>query len=112
MSDHPLTLPHILIENAKKFHPSKAAIREKDYGIWQEISWKEYGRHARHFCLGLISLGLKRGERRVAEADPEVSPEDAEQMIQRAYSIASSSRMGEYLEFYISLVASGELTPR
>jgi long-chain acyl-CoA synthetase len=38
------------------------ALRQKDFGVWQEISWEKYGRHVRHFCLGLIGLGLKRGE--------------------------------------------------
>jgi ferredoxin/flavodoxin---NADP+ reductase len=69
-----------------------------------------------------VSLGLKRSEPRVSEADPEpetdpkngpgAAPFDPEQMIRRAYSIASSSRIGEYIEFYISLVPSGDLTPR
>jgi long-chain acyl-CoA synthetase len=40
----------------------RVALRQKDFGVWQEISWNEYGRHVRHFCLGLLSLGLKRGE--------------------------------------------------
>jgi ferredoxin--NADP+ reductase len=33
-------------------------------------------------------------------------------MIRRAYSIASESRADEYLEFYLTVVLSGELTPR
>ena len=33
-------------------------------------------------------------------------------LIRRAYSIASSSRARQYLEFYITLVKSGALTPR
>ncbi|MCH8211759.1 MAG: hypothetical protein IIB99_10380, partial [Planctomycetes bacterium] len=33
-------------------------------------------------------------------------------MIRRAYSIASSSKINEYVELYITLVRSGELTPR
>jgi ferredoxin--NADP+ reductase len=33
-------------------------------------------------------------------------------MIRRAYSIASESRADEYLEFYLTVVMSGELTPR
>jgi ferredoxin/flavodoxin---NADP+ reductase len=33
-------------------------------------------------------------------------------LVQRAYSIASSSNADEYLEFYITLLSSGELTPR
>jgi len=40
----------------------RVALREKDLGIWQEISWNEYFRHVRHFCLGLIELGLKPGD--------------------------------------------------
>ena len=37
---------------------------------------------------------------------------DPERMIRRAYSIASESRADEFLEFYLTLVLSGELTPR
>jgi ferredoxin--NADP+ reductase len=37
---------------------------------------------------------------------------DPERMIRRAYSIASESRADEYLEFYLTVVSSGELTPR
>jgi ferredoxin--NADP+ reductase len=33
-------------------------------------------------------------------------------MIRRAYSIASESKADEYLEFYLTVVMSGELTPR
>ncbi len=37
---------------------------------------------------------------------------DPERMIRRAYSIASASRSDEFLEFYLTVVMSGELTPR
>jgi ferredoxin--NADP+ reductase len=37
---------------------------------------------------------------------------DPDRMVRRAYSIASESRADEYLEFYLTLVLSGELTPR
>jgi ferredoxin--NADP+ reductase len=33
-------------------------------------------------------------------------------MVRRAYSIASESRADEFLEFYLTVVMSGELTPR
>jgi len=55
------TIPHLLWRNVKRYS-DRVALRQKDFGVWQEISWKEYGRHVRHFCLGLLSLGLKRGE--------------------------------------------------
>ncbi|MBD3162981.1 MAG: ferredoxin--NADP reductase [Candidatus Eisenbacteria bacterium] len=59
-------------------------------------------------------LGLKRKEPRVMEADEEEPQEraDPDKMIRRAYSIASSSKAGEYVEFYLTLVSSGELSPR
>ena len=37
---------------------------------------------------------------------------EPDRMIRRAYSIASESRADEYLEFYLTVVMSGELTPR
>lgn len=58
-------------------------------------------------------LGLKRSAPRVAEADPEDVPvEKPDKLIRRAYSIASGSGSKDYLEFYISMATSGELTPR
>ncbi|WP_425493365.1 AMP-dependent synthetase/ligase [Hoeflea prorocentri] len=36
--------------------------REKEYGIWLSYSWNDYLEHARLIGLGLIALGLKRGE--------------------------------------------------
>ncbi len=58
-------------------------------------------------------LGLAGKDRRVAEAEPEEKPAvNPEKIIKRAYSLTSSSNNHDYLEFYISLVTSGELTPR
>ncbi|UCF57793.1 MAG: AMP-binding protein, partial [Deltaproteobacteria bacterium] len=38
-------------------------LRKKDFGIWHEISWKDYYQHVKHFALGLVKLGLKKGDR-------------------------------------------------
>ncbi|MDN2565093.1 long-chain fatty acid--CoA ligase [Aquibium sp. A9E412] len=40
----------------------KVAHREKDYGIWLAYSWNDFYEHARLIGLGLVALGLKRGE--------------------------------------------------
>jgi long-chain acyl-CoA synthetase len=40
----------------------KVAHREKDYGIWLSYSWTDFYEHARLIGLGLLALGLKRGE--------------------------------------------------
>jgi long-chain acyl-CoA synthetase len=53
------TLPKLLRRNAEQF-TNRTAFREKDFGIWQRISWQEYFEHARALGLGLIALGLQR----------------------------------------------------
>jgi ferredoxin--NADP+ reductase len=56
---------------------------------------------------------LTKGAERVPEAAPEENADaDPGKLIRRAYSISSASREGEFYEFYITLVHSGELTPR
>lgn len=57
-------------------------------------------------------LGLPGAAPRTNYSDPEEAPVPPEKKILRAYSAASSSKEGEYLEFYITLVRSGALTPR
>ena len=42
--------------------PDKIALREKDFGIWNEYSWADWGEQARLVGLGLKALGLKRGD--------------------------------------------------
>ena len=42
--------------------PDKVAIREKDFGIWNEYTWADYGREAELAGLGLAALGLNRGD--------------------------------------------------
>ena len=57
-------------------------------------------------------LGLLGGAPRVAEATPEETPTEPDKLIRRAYSIASSSLERRYVEFYLTLITSGQLTPR
>lgn len=56
------TLPKLLSSRAYKFK-QKVAFREKDLGIWQEVTWEEYHRHVTYFALGLLELGMKKGDR-------------------------------------------------
>ena len=57
-------------------------------------------------------LGLPGSAVRHPLGDPEEETLDPERLIRRSYSIASGSVAREYLEFYVTLVRSGELTPR
>ncbi|HKI49751.1 MAG TPA: AMP-binding protein, partial [Desulfobacteria bacterium] len=40
----------------------KVAMREKNYGIWEPFTWSDYGKKAREIGMGLLSLGLNRGD--------------------------------------------------
>ncbi len=42
---------------------TKIALRQKDFGIWQSFTWDESYQQVRDFSLGLVSMGLKRGDR-------------------------------------------------
>ncbi len=59
-------------------------------------------------------LGLPGKARRcmISDSEEEGDAPAPDRLIKRAYSIASSSVAREYLEFYVVLVPSGQLTPR
>jgi len=52
-----ITLPKLLKRNVG-LYGDKVALREKDLGIWQRVSWKQYWEHVRNFALGLKEFGL------------------------------------------------------
>ncbi|MEK7701732.1 MAG: AMP-binding protein, partial [candidate division NC10 bacterium] len=56
------TFPKLIRANARRW-PDKIAVREKDYGIWQSYTWREYYEQARLIALGLASLGFARGDK-------------------------------------------------
>jgi long-chain acyl-CoA synthetase len=56
------TFPKLIQSNAARF-PDKVAVREKDYGIWQRYTWREYHEQGKLIALGLASLGFRRGDK-------------------------------------------------
>ncbi|MCL4425559.1 MAG: AMP-binding protein [Firmicutes bacterium] len=56
------TLPKLLWRNALQAG-NRVALREKEFGIWGEVTWQGYLEHVRDFSLGLISLGLGQGDK-------------------------------------------------
>ena len=61
--DHvPATLPGLLARRAAE-HPDRIALREKEFGIWQEITWAGFLARVRSFALGLVDLGIEKGDR-------------------------------------------------
>ena len=55
------TFPKLLLHNAANW-PGDVAMREKEFGIWNELSWADCRDRVRLIALGLGSLGLHRGE--------------------------------------------------
>lgn len=57
-----ITIPQLLRQRAA-MHGDRLALREKEYGIWNPYSWRHYYETARAVALGLMSLGIKPGDR-------------------------------------------------
>ncbi|MDW8214445.1 MAG: long-chain fatty acid--CoA ligase [Roseiflexaceae bacterium] len=57
-----MTLPQLLMHNAQRFG-DRVALREKDFGIWQTVTWRQFADHVRAFAMGLHALGVQRGDK-------------------------------------------------
>jgi long-chain acyl-CoA synthetase len=57
------TIPQLFVAKARRYGSGKVALREKAYGIWQEVTWQQYFEHVRTLCLGLVQLSLRRGDK-------------------------------------------------
>ncbi len=55
------TFPQLLLNHARQ-RPTAAALREKEYGIWQTTTWSDLTRMVEHLACGLHQAGLHRGE--------------------------------------------------
>ncbi len=62
------TLPQLLRLRAEK-EGDRVALRQKDFGIWNEITYAEYYEKVLLFAHGLLSLGFEPGDRLAIIAD-------------------------------------------
>ncbi len=67
-SDAPLAgadtrTPASLVRDWAEASPARVAMREKDYGIWQEITWQELWDTVLNAAHGLLALGVNVGDR-------------------------------------------------
>ncbi|MFH1091630.1 MAG: AMP-binding protein, partial [Pseudomonadota bacterium] len=53
-------LPDLFFRQVEKYG-QRVALRHKDYGIWNRISWRDYGQGVRETAFGLLSFGLHPG---------------------------------------------------
>jgi long-chain acyl-CoA synthetase len=54
------TFPRLLLQHAAA-RGSRTAMREKDLGIWQSWTWRQYADEVRLLAGGLAALGFRRG---------------------------------------------------
>ena len=62
------TFPRLLLDHAQR-RPDAPALREKEYGIWQTLSWKALAAEVRRMAGGLAAAGLQRGQHIVVIGD-------------------------------------------
>ena len=61
--ENPQTIPQHFLHQVARFGDKKVALRQKEFGIWREFNWQESYEQVRDFGLGLIQLGLNRGDK-------------------------------------------------
>jgi long-chain acyl-CoA synthetase len=55
------TFPRLLLDHAAR-RPLATALREKEYGIWQSLTWQALAEMVKGLACGLHQSGLQRGE--------------------------------------------------
>jgi long-chain acyl-CoA synthetase len=63
------SVPQLFLERAAA-RPHSVALRYKDFGLYQEVTWRRYREEVEAFALGLISLGVEAGDRIAIMGDP------------------------------------------
>ncbi|HNB47515.1 MAG TPA: AMP-binding protein, partial [Burkholderiaceae bacterium] len=63
-----LTFPRLLLDHARR-RPQAAALREKEYGIWQSLNWHDLLEMVRGIAGGMAAAGLQAGQHVVVVGD-------------------------------------------
>ena len=58
-----LTIPKLFLQQCRKYGKDKVAMREKEFGIWIPFTWQDYYTNVKYLSLGMVGLGLKRGDK-------------------------------------------------
>ena len=57
------TYPKLLYRNYHQWGNRGIALRKKEYGIWREYTWTECYEKVKDLFLGLVSLGIEKGDK-------------------------------------------------
>ncbi len=55
------TLIGLIVKNAQEM-PDEVAMREKRYGVWSPMTWREFLQNVQRFALGLLALDFKAND--------------------------------------------------
>ncbi len=58
-----LTIPKLFLAQCKRYGNSKVSMREKEFGIWRPYTWQDYYDNVKFLCLGMVAMGLKKGDK-------------------------------------------------
>ncbi|MBT6504507.1 MAG: AMP-binding protein [Deltaproteobacteria bacterium] len=62
------TLIGLIVKNANEI-PHEVAMREKRYGVWSPMTWRQFRDNVQRFALGLVELGLKPDDKLTVVGD-------------------------------------------
>ena len=62
------TFPRLMLDHARQ-RPDAAALREKEYGIWQTTSWSKLARLVRDLTCGMAEAGMVAGQHVIVVGD-------------------------------------------
>jgi long-chain acyl-CoA synthetase len=57
------TVPQYFLHQTQTQPPGKVALRQKEFGIWREFTWQDSYEQVKAFAMGLIALGVRRGDK-------------------------------------------------
>jgi long-chain acyl-CoA synthetase len=63
------SVPQLFLDRVAA-RPDRVAFRYKDFGLYQEVTWRKYHDEVEAFALGLITLGVEPGDRIAIMGDP------------------------------------------
>ena len=55
------TVPTAFLAAVKRWD-DRVAMRQKEYGLWQDITWNDYGEKVKKVACALMSMGLEKGD--------------------------------------------------
>jgi long-chain acyl-CoA synthetase len=63
------TVPQLFLDRVSQ-RPDAVALRYKDLGLYQEVTWRRYREEVKSFAYGLAALGIEPGDRIAVMGDP------------------------------------------